>query len=194
MAPLQNRQMGPGCAHRLIASFLHEEPGDDGEGDGDGSTRCSRRSRRWTAAGLSSRTRSSRCNALSMLGSCARALSALHTLPAACPRSSAACESSAACGTTSSLRWAPPRAGALPSSHAAPLSRASTARSRTCDCQSHGFPLRHVRRPVRRRSSTSAACGTASAIRWAPPRAGALPSSRVGRPALAREHRALLLV
>ena len=29
---------------------------------------------------------------------------------------------------------------------AAPLSRASTARSYSCDCLSHGFPARHVRR------------------------------------------------
>ena len=82
-----------------------------------------------------------------MLRSCARALSALRALHAARPRSSA---------HASRQRRAGRRA--LSAGHrrvqvryrhrvsAAPLSRASTARSCSCDCLSHGFPLRHVRR------------------------------------------------
>ena len=64
----------------------------------------------------------------------------------------------------------------------APLLRARALRTARSPRSRAHAPPPHARR---------AACGTANALRWAPPRAGALPPSRVGRSALAREHRAL---
>ena len=76
---------------------------------------------------------------------------------------------------------------------AAPLSRASTARSCSCDCLSHGFPLRHVRRREtaelsdmqlgERSPQGTAACRCAALV--TPPRA-----LRVGRVKVRRRHAA----
>ena len=82
-----------------------------------------------------------------MLRSCARALSALRALHARAPTLHRRMRDERRAGRrTLSAGHRRVQVRCRHRVSAAPLSRASTARSCSCDCLSHGFPLRHVRR------------------------------------------------
>ena len=82
-----------------------------------------------------------------MLRSCARALSALRALHARAPTLHGRMRDERRAGRrTLSAGHRRVQVRCRHRVSAAPLSRASTARSCSCDCLSHGFPLRHVRR------------------------------------------------